>query len=87
MFSVRFFSNKAYYYLFTGGNWPATIALYLVSHLSISSKGVDGKPVTSVDGFYVENAICTELGIIWFIVARPKIRSLQRVAPAAWQVQ
>ena len=74
-------------FLFTGGNWPATIVLYLVSHLSISRKGVDGKPVTSVDGFYVETAICTVLGFTWFIVARPKIRSLQRVAHTAWKVQ
>ena len=84
---LEYLLYKVFNFLFTGGNWPATIALYLVSHLSISSKGVDDKRVTSVDGFYVETAICTALGFIWFIMARPKIRSLQRLAPAAWKVQ
>lgn len=68
-----------------GGNWPATVALYIVSHLDITTQ--EGEPTTKVlDGFYVETAICTAIGFIWLLYFRRRVNSIQSLNDSAWKV-
>ncbi|KAF6033593.1 SLC33A1 [Bugula neritina] len=68
-----------------GGNWPATIALYLVSHLDIKTT-VGETTIKTLDGFYIETMVCTIVGVLWYIAFKPRVRAMQRLEPSAWKV-
>lgn len=42
--------------------------------------------VTTLDGYYIECAICVVLGFIWLQWGNNKLRRLQSLPPAAWSV-
>lgn len=88
-----------------GGNWPSTVALWLVDPLTTKEcqgalgpgqscatteaaglcvkKG--GVCVTTLDGYYVESAVCVVIGLIWWLWLGKKMRRLQEESPAAWR--
>ncbi|XP_072317293.1 acetyl-coenzyme A transporter 1 [Eucyclogobius newberryi] len=86
-----------------GGNWPSTVALWLVDPLT--TKECQGAPaqscasseaarlcaqeggacLTTLDGYYVESAVCVVIGVIWWVWLGKKMRRLQEASPAAWR--
>lgn len=68
-----------------GGNWPATVALYLVSHLDVTSQ--EGETtIKTLDGFYIETAICTVIGFTWLWFFSRRVDRIQSLKESAWKV-
>lgn len=64
-----------------GGNWPATLSLWMVEHLDIKNNGI-----TTIDGYYVETLICVLIGFVWLTVyGRSRISKLQSLPASAWK--
>lgn len=87
-----------------GGNWPSTLALWLVDSLTFKSctslqnnicsselekqecLKADGTCETTLDGYYVESAVCVAIGFLWLLWGRKKIMDLQEKDDRAWKV-
>lgn len=77
-----------------GGNWPATLSLYLVEYFDVrhaaSSTSSEGEVKSSgevwIDGYYVETLICILIGFVWLKWGRSKVNRLSSLPPSAWRV-
>ncbi|KAJ2949050.1 hypothetical protein O0L34_g5991 [Tuta absoluta] len=49
-------------------------------------KTAGGECNTTLDGFYIETAVCLVLGFLWLQWGRPTINRLQRLPAASWQI-
>lgn len=81
-----------------GGNWPSTVALWLVDGLtwrgckdghgvcsSISDCSEEPKTAcTLLDGYYVESVACFVIGVVWLKLRGRKLRELQELGPEHW---
>ncbi|XP_060521373.1 acetyl-coenzyme A transporter 1 [Cylas formicarius] len=48
--------------------------------------GNNGKCVTTLDGFYIETAVCTAIGFMWLVWGLKKIRYVQSLDEQAWKL-
>lgn len=81
-----------------GGNWPQTMSLWFVDHLSMGGcLGEDGvcypssfKKCTQtcilLDGYYIESAICCVIGFLWLVCLSKKMRRLQHLDQHHWSI-
>jgi len=81
-----------------GGNWPATLALWFVEDLdwtpplwlcptSLQTLGVEGpSKCATLDGFYIESAICVILGFLWLKWNRSRVLRLQNLDLTTWKI-
>lgn len=46
----------------------------------------EGKCVISLDGFYVETAICTVIGFLWMFWGKSRINKLQSLDEKSWRI-
>lgn len=46
-----------------------------------------GNRVVLVDGFYVETAVCTIIGIIWFCIFKNILKNVQAKSRSQWLVK
>lgn len=44
-----------------------------------------GACVTTLDGYYVESAVCVVLGLVWWLWLGKKMKKLQEQSPSAWK--
>uniref|UniRef100_A0A672MXK5 Solute carrier family 33 member 1 n=1 Tax=Sinocyclocheilus grahami TaxID=75366 RepID=A0A672MXK5_SINGR len=83
-----------------GGNWPSTLALWLVDPLTF--KECQGAPkqtcgsveelcvreggtcVTTLDGYYVESVVCVLIGLCWWMFFGKRMKRIQEESPSAW---
>ncbi|RWS09377.1 acetyl-coenzyme A transporter-like protein [Dinothrombium tinctorium] len=84
-----------------GGNWPSTLALYLVDYTTFKSCSAGNfycnKETTSaciksggvcnvtLDGYYVLTAICIILGLFWLKWGKNRVKKIQLLPPSAWK--
>jgi len=66
-----------------GGKWPPTVTFYLVDVFTCKTADC---PVQA-DGFYVVAAICTIIGVLWFLAGAPVVRLLQQHKLDEWKVR
>jgi len=45
-----------------------------------------GNCVVIVNGYYVETAVCTIIGIVWFCIFRIILKNIQTKGPSHWLV-
>ncbi|XP_030620950.1 acetyl-coenzyme A transporter 1 isoform X2 [Chanos chanos] len=83
-----------------GGNWPSTVALWLVDPLtSKECQGAvaqgcgtmeelcskeGGVCVVTLDGYYVESLVCAAIGLAWWFLLGKRLKRLQDESPSAW---
>lgn len=60
-----------------------TVVFFFYFQLCIS-KG--GKCVTVLDGFYIETALCTLIGVLWLLWGRKKINYIQNLTENSWKL-
>jgi len=46
----------------------------------------EGDCVVIVNGYYVETAVCTMIGIVWFFIFRIILKNIQTKGPSDWLV-
>ncbi|GIZ02467.1 acetyl-coenzyme A transporter 1 [Caerostris extrusa] len=74
-----------------GGNWPSTLALWLVDPLTVKScenplcTEAGSQCLTIRDGYYIESIICTIFGFLWFRWGKTVARRLQQLPLSAWK--
>ncbi|KAM9801170.1 acetyl-coenzyme A transporter 1 [Neosynchiropus ocellatus] len=44
-----------------------------------------GACVTTLDGYYVESAVCVVIGVVWWVWLGKKMKKLQEQSPSAWK--
>jgi len=66
-----------------GGKWPPTVTFYLVDALTCK------QPTCSMqtDGFYVVAAICTVIGVVWYLLGAPAVQRMQQWKLEDWRVR
>ncbi|RWS28600.1 acetyl-coenzyme A transporter 1-like protein [Leptotrombidium deliense] len=84
-----------------GGNWPSTLALYLVDYTTFKSCSIGGyfcNSVTTpecvksggvcnliVDGYNVLTALCIILGLMWLRWGKVRVNRIQMLPSSAWK--
>lgn len=63
-----------------GQKLPPTATFFLVDRLTGPYGGYEA------DGYYVMTAVCTALGVAWYVVAAAPVRRMQRRSPTDWHV-
>ncbi|CAI6369820.1 unnamed protein product, partial [Macrosiphum euphorbiae] len=56
------------------------------TNLKNMCKTIGGDCVVIVNGYYVEMAVCTIVGIIWFSIFRKILKKVQSKGPSNWLV-
>uniref|UniRef100_A0A2S2QEU1 Acetyl-coenzyme A transporter 1 n=1 Tax=Sipha flava TaxID=143950 RepID=A0A2S2QEU1_9HEMI len=77
-----------------GGMLSNTAALGLFDLLTFKHCSVENSNINPtnedctiiVDGYYVEEVLCTIIGIIWISIFRKKFKSFQTLSPSHWSV-
>ncbi|XP_066997962.2 acetyl-coenzyme A transporter 1 isoform X2 [Anabrus simplex] len=83
-----------------GGNWPSTLALWVVETLTFrfcwdenvrfickdDDCAARALGCVGVDGYYVETVVCFLIGIVWLLWAKKKIRDLQNRRAREWKI-
>jgi len=66
-----------------GGKWPPTVTFYLVDALTCK------EPTCAVqaDGFYIVAALCTVVGIVWYLIGAPVVQRMQQWKLEDWRVR
>lgn len=65
-----------------GGKWPETATLFLVDYATCLEDSCSFKR----DGFYVVAALCTVVGVLWYVPGRSLVRSLELAKPELWKI-
>jgi PAT family acetyl-CoA transporter-like MFS transporter 1 len=65
-----------------GQKLPPTATFFLVDHLTCSDEAC----LLQADGFYVMTALCTAVGIAWYIIAARPVRQMQERNLLEWRV-
>ncbi|XP_050414537.1 acetyl-coenzyme A transporter 1 [Patella vulgata] len=84
-----------------GGNWPATLMLWLVDLITWKScdggvgdcyikgdntcKENGGSCVTTVDGYYIETCLCVMIGLLWLKWRSRRLKELDALDVSAWK--
>lgn len=71
-----------------GGNWPGTVALWMVEPLTMKTCQADGKScITHIDGYYVESIVCFIIGFLWLGWKSKTVRELQSLRKDEWTIK
>lgn len=71
-----------------GGNWPGTVALWMVEPLTMKTCQVDGKScITHIDGYYIESVVCFLIGFLWLGWKSNTVRELQSLRKDEWTIK
>ncbi|XP_005088825.1 acetyl-coenzyme A transporter 1 [Aplysia californica] len=84
-----------------GGNWPSTVALWLVDYTTwkscttggecttkadlTSCEAAGGSCSTTIEGYYVLTLVCTVLGVLWLRLKSSRLRQLGECDEQAWK--
>merc|ERR1712176_1174136 len=66
-----------------GGKWPPTVTFYLVDALTCKEETCS----MQTDGFYVVSALCTVIGLIWYVIGAPAVQRMQQWGLDEWKVR
>ncbi|CAL1531033.1 unnamed protein product [Lymnaea stagnalis] len=84
-----------------GGNWPSTLTLWVVDHVTWKSctsggncdnkemekacKLTEGSCITTVEGYYVLSAVCFLVGVLFLYSRSSRLRDLGRLNEKSWR--